>query len=98
MGKENTKLITITKSKCWNCNEKMKIAMVLFDGTFYGPEEFSKKEIEIAESKDVFLKKHHSDSIKETYLANTCRKCGSFIGQLFLHDYLYMQDEEYEII
>jgi hypothetical protein len=96
--KEDKKIMTITEIECWKCKKKIRISIVIDGGVVHGPDEFSEKEIEFAKSKDVVLKKQFSKTLEETYLANTCGYCDSFVGDHFLHDYLYMQDEEYEII
>jgi len=61
----------------------MKIALI----ELYGPERFTDKEIEFARSKGVLIEEKFSGTMQESYLANTCPKCGAFIGQFYIHDY-----------
>ena len=95
--KEDKKIMTISEDECWKCKKKIRIALIIDDGVVRGPDDFSEKEKEFAKSKDVILKKQFSKTIKEIYLANTCGYCGAFIGDHFLHEYFYIQDEEYNI-
>ncbi len=73
----------ITEDNCRDCNASLKIAIGLMGGSFYGPERFTDQEILFAKSKGVFLENKFSKTMNETYLANTCPKCSSFIGAFF---------------
>jgi hypothetical protein len=79
----------ITEDKCRDCNAPLKVAIGIMGGSFYGPERFDAKEIAFARSKGVRLEEKYSRTMDETYLANSCPKCSSFIGAFFVHDYLY---------
>jgi len=64
----------------------MKLALVeggLDGSACRGPESFNKEEITLAEKKGVLLKTIDSKTAEETYLANICPHCNSFIGQWF---------------
>jgi len=78
------KYLKVIEGRCWRCNTPMKIAIVEILGNDNSPERFTKEDITLATSKNVFLKKQYSKTIKSTYLANSCRKCGTFIGSHFL--------------
>lgn len=95
MNKSKMQIIT---SDCWKCHGKMKIALMLSDNSFSGPSEFTKEQIIFAQNKGVILKEHFSKTVNEKYTANTCGHCGAFIGNHFIHDYLYDPDaEEFEM-
>ena len=92
---------------CWKCKQQMKVALIRGDfekrgGSTSGPKTFTSEEIEIASSKGVFMNEQYSGSINDSYLANTCNSCGSFVGEFFLFtDYLHpaeMGDYKYERI
>ena len=73
----------IVEAKCWSCGSPMKIALI----ELYGPERFTDKEIEFASSKGVLIEEKFSGTMQKSYLANTCPKCGSFVGQFHIDDY-----------
>ncbi len=93
---EKTYKMEIVSAKCWNCESPMKVAIIVHSGEFFGPDRFSKKETEFARSRGVILENHFSKTTNSTYLANTCGQCGEFIGQFFIHEYLY-QGEMYDL-
>ncbi len=80
---ENTShQIEIVESKCRACSAPMKIAMIGISG----PETFTESELGFARDAGVLIEKKFSKTLNESYLANTCPKCGSFIGQFFIHE------------
>ncbi len=87
----------INNAECWKCGKLMKMAMVLSNGEFFGPEKFNERQLELARSKEVIIKKQYSKTTKETYLANTCPICDSFMGKFFIHDYLDGTGERYKL-
>lgn len=88
--------LNITTSKCWHCGTPHKKCWITVgDGTFYGPEQFTQEEINLAKEKGVLIEKRYSRSLEEWYNANVCPRCGKFHGQLFIHDLLYLEDEKY---
>lgn len=74
---------------CWKCKEPMKTAIVFYDGSPIGPEDFDDNQIKIAKENGVILKEHFSKTSNETYLASTCEKCENFRGKFFLHEIFY---------
>lgn len=84
---QKTKM-TVIDGPCWKCGAKMKVAMVhgtqLSGGSHIGPDRFTKKEIEFATSKGVLIRKQYSRTVNQKYLANTCTKCGTFVGDHYL--------------
>lgn len=96
MKSTNKTLMNIVETSCWKCDKPMKIALVTSDAGFYGPEEFTEQQVQFASSKGAILKKQFSKTTKKEYLANTCGSCGNFIGEFFIHEYLYM-GESFEI-
>lgn len=81
----------VTKGHCWKCSVPMKIAHMQIDGYSNGPEDFTPAEIALAQQLGAVLKNRYSRTREETYLANTCTQCGTFIGQHYLFTSL---DEE----
>lgn len=73
----------IVDSKCRDCSAPIKIAMMGVSG----PETFTESELGFARDAGVLIEKKFSEALNETYLANTCPKCGSFIGQYFVHEH-----------
>lgn len=92
---ENT--MQINDAECWNCGKKMKMALILSEVSFFGPEEFNERQIEFARTKGVIIKQQFSKTLESSYLANTCPDCNSFIGQLFIDDYMDSPGERYKL-
>jgi hypothetical protein len=63
-----------------------------------GPEEFTPVEVEKARAAGVKLETHYSQTAEETYLANTCGNCGTFVGSFYLHDYWYLAEDQPEAL
>lgn len=89
-NKCSLKIMSVIDGKCWKCEAQMKVA-VLHSTSGYirgetnpGPDQFTEEEIKFAESKGVLIKKHHSQTADDTYLANTCRECNVFVGSHYL--------------
>jgi hypothetical protein len=74
----------------------LRVALITSEGSFYGPEEFTERQVEYAAGKGVILKKQFSKTTKKDYLANTCGHCGNFVGEFFIHEYLY-EGEKFDI-
>src|SRR5450432_1318302 len=89
MNQDQNHQMEIVEDHCRDCRAPLKIAIGIKGGSFYGPERFDDQEITFAQSKGVCLQMKHSKTMDETYLANTCSLCGSFIGAFFVHEYLY---------
>jgi hypothetical protein len=85
MNNSHQRKMMIISAPCWQCDKEMLIALIGDDNgnMDYGPEKFSQKEIELAEKNGVLIKKVTSKIADETYLANTCSGCGTFVGQWF---------------
>ncbi len=81
----------IITAPCWQCNKDMILALMGNEsGDFdYGPEKFSESEVQLAEQHGVLLKNAHSTTMNETYMANTCKECGGFIGQWYFFAHYY---------
>lgn len=87
MDKKVQKQMFIVKSPCYKCKEMFNVALVNEEvGTvqIYGPEEFTKEEMRLAEEHGVLIKEQFSATRQESYYANTCPNCGVFVGQHFL--------------
>lgn len=79
--------LCILDVKCWKCRAPMKVALVEVSGSnVRGPDEFSGKEIALAERVGVILQSSFSATAQERYVANVCGRCRSFVGKhYFLH-------------
>lgn len=78
--------MTIIDGICWKCNLPMKVAVTDGDGmsSHCGPDEFTETEIKFAESKGVIIKLQNSKTAGESYLANSCPHCNTFVGGFYL--------------
>lgn len=88
MSAHKSNKMYIVTGTCWKCNESINAAMIrdeqLSTNKFYGPADFSKNQIQFAREKGVIIEEHFSFTRQETYLANTCGKCKTFIGEHYL--------------
>ena len=79
---------------CWRCGNNMKIAMIRSNTNYpLFPSQFSTEEIDIAQQHGVCVQKKHSQTMKQAYYANTCHKCNAFIGDIFMHEYVYEKSD-----
>lgn len=94
-------IMTIVDGKCWKCNSEMKAAIIEGgmerESSSVGPEKFSKQEIDFAMNKGVIIKEHYSKAANESYLANTCGQCRTFIGKHLLFIEYLLPAKEGEI-
>lgn len=81
-------------TQCRKCGEDMKLAMIETCGTIYGAEYFTESDIQIANEHGANIEKQYSKTQKISYWANTCKRCGTFIGEHHLHEYYGMPSEE----
>src|SRR5690606_10633452 len=96
----------IITAPCWKCDNTINIAIIKGDvkkrNGFCGPELFSEEEKKLAENYNVIIREHHSYTREETYYANTCLHCNTFIGQHYLFAEYFVSavngDYEYGII
>lgn len=80
---------------CWRCGKDMKIAMIDANhGQILTPEVFTHEEVKFANVNGAFIKLNYSNTIKESYFANTCNHCKAFIGQHHMHDYYDIQNRK----
>lgn len=83
--------MTIVNANCWKCKEEMKIAMIVQNTNhfwrIYEPTDFTKEEIELANSHGANIQIKYSIQAKESYYANVCKRCNAFIGKLRVRDY-----------
>ncbi|MCL5667363.1 MAG: hypothetical protein M1383_06360 [Patescibacteria group bacterium] len=82
---------------CWSCGSPMKMALILVSGTWLGPEAFTSDQIELARSKSVVIQEQFSKTSESKYFANTCPNCKNFIGEFFIHEYLYLPAEDIDL-
>lgn len=94
---QQKKKMTIIEGDCWKCGSTMKIAtisssnggLIRASSNNLRPSDFTNEEIELANSKGVILKTQYSKTVGENYVANSCLKCGSFVGDHYLFtDYI----------
>lgn len=89
---QQKKKMTIIEGDCWKCGSTMKIATIssskggLIRGSSNNlrPSDFTSEEIEFAKTKGVILKTQYSKTVGDNYVANSCPKCGSFVGDHYL--------------
>lgn len=88
-NRKNSRKFIITEAPCWKCGRNMRIAMIKKGefSNFYGPEEFTQKEIETAKQNGVYIEKQYSKTMHESYYANICNHCKAFIGEFYLRNY-----------
>ncbi len=86
----HAQMVTVA-AKCRRCGEEMKVAMLSAKNGHYllGPAYFNDQEIKMAMDMGANLEKRYSKTMNETYLANVCKKCLSFIGKFYIHNYYY---------
>jgi len=81
----------IITTPCWKCDKIMKMALISDENTDYrGPETFSKEETQTAIKHEVILRKVHSRTAREEYLANICPHCDDFIGKHYFFTNYYI--------
>jgi hypothetical protein len=81
----------IISAECWQCDKAMLVALMGDDqgNLSCGPEGFSEDDRKLAEAHGVLLKTVSSKTAEETYLANTCKECGAFVGQFYFFAHYY---------
>ena len=81
----------IAKDSCYRCGKDMNIAMIEANPSFqiYSPADFTKEQIDIANTSGANIKLSYSNQVKESYYANVCRCCNAFIGNFHMHDYYF---------
>jgi hypothetical protein len=86
--KESTeKQMYIVTADCYKCGGNFNLAMIKGDekrNGFCGPEAFTQQEIKLAQNHGVNIQKQNSQTMQESYFANTCPHCNAFTGQHFL--------------
>lgn len=82
------KMVTVT-TECWRCNQAMKVAMLVADNgrEILSPSEFNEEEISIAKSLGSNIAKRYSKTVKDSYVANVCGHCNTFVGGFYMHEY-----------
>lgn len=83
----DAKILHVVDGTCWKCTATMKIALLCIEGMLMGPENFSKKEIQLARQLGAILKVNYSRTAQREYLSSTCGGCGAFSGSFYLHEY-----------
>lgn len=89
---QQKKIMTIIDGPCWKCDSIMKVAAISSSNGGYvrkcsnnlRPGDFTEEEIAFALSKGVILKEQFSRTVNDSYVANTCGKCGAFAGDFYL--------------
>lgn len=93
--------MTIVDGPCWKCHAKVKVAILEGGqdrrGSHLGPDEFTAEETKFARDRGVLIKEHFSKTVRARYLANTCAKCGTFVGNhyLFTDYFVYATSGEF---
>lgn len=81
------KHLLIIDGNCWKCQAPMKVAALRVRDMDFGGD-FSQSDIQLASKHEVFIKSHYSKTARRKYVANTCHKCGEFIGDHYLTNYV----------
>lgn len=89
--------IYVVDGDCWKCKASMKIALGHGNSGMGGPDEFDAQAISAAKKHGVILRNRYSNVVQERYLANTCKHCGNFCGNFYLHDFWHLADEDTEV-
>jgi len=89
---QSKKILTIIDGHCWKCGNTMKVSTISTSSGISNhlkPSDFTLEEITFAKSKGVILKNQYSKTVQERYIANSCAKCGAFVGDHYLFtDYI----------
>ncbi len=102
-GNYLTKLhMYINEAACYRCGNNLKYAyimsqtgdMVRGQSNHIYPDDFNNKEINLARSNGVVLKKQYSKTSGYSYLANSCNNCNTFIGNHYMFTE-YISQEDY---
>lgn len=96
--RKNMAQMRVVDTSCWKCHHIMKMAMIT-DANFcqvLGPNDFTKNELLLAKQQGVTIEYSYSKTMEDSYLANVCKTCHAFIGEFYLHEYIF--DESYETI
>ena len=88
------KVLHVVDTECWKCRRPMKAAIISIDSFANRIHDFDEHETNIAEDNGVLIKKHYSQTMNESYRANTCRSCGTFIGGFYTHHHSYLMAPE----
>lgn len=85
--------LNIIGSECWSCHGTIKVAVIEPkddpEPHVLGPDEFTPTELDLARKAGVLIEAHHSKTLGERYLANTCPHCGCFSGRFYLFAHHY---------
>ena len=95
------KSFLIVDGKCWKCSASMKVGCLLDKNSYIQGYvetlDFSQSDIQFATEQGCNLKSHYSRTARERYVANTCRRCGTFIGEHYLSKE-YVNNDSYRKI
>ncbi|MBM4208427.1 MAG: hypothetical protein FJ190_10605 [Gammaproteobacteria bacterium] len=87
---QQKKTMTIIEGPCWKCNNPMKVAYIsgslesIDVSSHLAPRSFNNEELKLAKSKGVNLKTQYSQTMRDSYVANSCAKCSAFVGEHYL--------------
>jgi len=87
------KSLILVNGKCWKCSTSMKVGCLLDKNSYIQGYvetiDFAPSDIQFATEQGCYLKSHYSRTARERYVANTCRRCGTFVGEHYLsRDYI----------
>ena len=86
-------IIHVVNGECWKCHAEMKIAFGYGSEGMSGPGGFNDYALALAKKHGAILKNRFSNVVKERYLANSCHRCGNFVGEFYLHDFWHLADD-----
>lgn len=75
---------------CYKCHNMMKIAVITdsYPCFLIAPDEFTADELNLAKGQGVQIEERYSRTNGNSYLANICNTCKTFVGGFYLHTYL----------
>jgi len=82
-----TRRLQVFDANCWSCGSPMKLALVDAECAFYGPEEFTPEEADLAAVLGATLVRAPRKTLAGLYLCNSCPTCGRLTVASSLYDY-----------
>lgn len=95
--RKNSIQLRIVDTTCYRCHREMKIALIVASNRLVAPANFSSEELRVAEKYGVTIRQRYSKDAEETYFANICDKCNAFVGNNYIHEYLYEPFEDIQV-
>ena len=88
------KHLTTIDIKCWKCQHQMKLAGFYSCNGWYGADDFSPHDCEVAKKLGAIIELRYSKTVEDKYLASCCSFCGAISGKFYLHDYIELLEKQ----